>query len=311
MVDHEEIEYRLGCHSKLEPHHHHLELLRTISSSDMKSIGKATGELSDFNTCCSLYEIYDKNYNSILDHYSTLKNGVATNHHRPWEYINEAVQEMNRLLLNYLASFRTFVDHLQTRYKRLDRNSSSYFKDFTETTAAYYDISFAYRFFYKLRNYVQHCELPISRMSTSEYPASDGSVITDISIGFSRDNLLENYDKWGKVKAELNNQPEDMELIPYLNAFRRIVQLIYYVVLGMETSLAIGSWDLLYELVKEVQAKTPNGVPFINKSNKAATDKTQINRIDIPFYIMQKFQDKLKELDEFRNRKKPDSPPSS
>lgn len=304
MANYNPNEYALGCHLKPAPKHHEMKLIRSIASADLDKVWKAMHQLGDFATCCGLYEICEANYQSILSHYSTLKEGIESNRHRAHEYMEEAFQEMNRLLLNYLASFRTLLDHLATRYTRLDRQGSSYLDDFKRITAACYDSSFSYRFFYQLRNYVQHCGLPLAEMKTTEYPDHDGSVLIDISICFDRDNLISAYKNWGKVKVDLQSKPAYMELIPYLNEFNSQIQLINIVVTGIELSLADDSWQTLYELVSEVQSQYPNGRPFIGRYVKSERGKRGIQVIDLidfPLHTMVKYQKKLNEVQDFKD----------
>ena len=64
---------------------------------------------------------------------------------------------------------------------------------------------FEYRFLYKLRNYVVHCESPPTTVqSTIENPNNE--------IYFNRDLLLENFDKWGKVKDDLLSVSDNLNI---------------------------------------------------------------------------------------------------
>lgn len=282
-----------------------MNLLRPIASTDMESIRRAIHQMGDFDACCSLWEICEANYRSVLSHQATLRDGVASNRHRMQEYMRETVQEMNRLLLNYLASFRTFLDHLETRYKRLEREGHHFLGDFKKMPAACYDTSFPYRFFYRLRNYVQHCGMPISFMDTAEYPGPDGKATIDVSIGFDRDSLLSNYSEWGIVKTDLQKQPQRLNLVPLLGEFRSRMQLVNLVALGMETSLAHDSFGILCNLVDEVQKWDPNGRPFIGRLVKAEGGKSGLKEIGIPLHTMVRFQNTTKQIRGFTNRDKP------
>lgn len=298
-------EYMLGCHSLRAPKHHDMNLLRPIASTDMESIRRALHQLGDFDACCSLWEICEANYQSVLSHQATLRPGVASNRHRMQEYMRETVQEMNRLLLNYLASFRTFVDHLETRYKRLEREGHPCLADFKKMTAACYDTSFPYRFFYRLRNYVQHCGMPISFMNTAEHPGPDGKATIDVSIGFDRDSLLGNYSEWSIVKTDLQKQPQHMNLVPLLGEFRSRMQLVNLVALGLETSLAHDSFGTLYNLVNEVQKQYPNGRPFIGRLVKAEGGQSELKEIGIPLHTMVRFQNTIKQIRDFTTKGEP------
>ena len=296
-------EYMLGCHLKPEPKYHEFNLIRPISSADMDKIKISMKKLGDFGSCCTLYEICDKNYQSILSYHVAIKDNFPLNRHRDYEYMEEAFQEMNRLLLNYLSSFKTFIDHLTTRYTRLHQQGHSFLDDFKKLTAACYDGNFPYRFFSKLRDYVQHCGLPLGSMNINKYPDQQGNVIIEVSISIDRDNLISSYKKWGRVTPDLQSQPKNMELLPYLNGFQSQIQLINLVVSAFEISLVTESLHIINELVHEAQDKYPNGRPFIGRYEEPE-DQRKLHVIEFPFHTMSKFQEKLREVQDFQNRQK-------
>jgi hypothetical protein len=297
-------EYMLGCHLKPAPKHHEFKLIRPINNADMENIHVAMNKLGDFGNCCSLYEICKKNYQSILSYHAVIKDDFPLNRHRGYEYAEEACQEMNRLLLNYLSSFRTFIDHLETRYTKLQRQGYCHLDDYKKLTAACYDGNFPYRFFWKLRDYVQHCGLPLGSIKINEYPGHMGNIDIDISICFNRDALLSHYDKWGKVRVDLQSQPENMDILPYLSGLQSQIQLINIVISGIEISLATESWQRLYDLAHEVQDKYPNGRPFIGRYVKPKGGQPNLQTIDFPFHTMAKLQEKLREVQDFQSRQK-------
>jgi len=296
-------EYMLGCYLKPAPKHLEIRLIRLISAIEMDSVNKAIKQIGDFGSCCTLYEMCEKNYQAILSYHTAIKNDFPSNRHRSYEYMEEAFQEMNRLILNYLSSFKTFIDHLTTRYTRLQRQGYPFLADYKKITAACYDGNLPYRFFSKLRDYVQHRGLPLGSIHIDEKAAPDGNVDINISICFHRDTLISDYKKWGKVKADLESQPEHMEPLPYLNGFQSQIQLINLVVSGMEISLATESWHSLNKLVHEVMVKYPNGKPIIGRYVESGREKQKVEVIEFPFHTMRKFQEKLKEVQNFQNRR--------
>ena len=121
--------------------------------------------------------------------------------------------DLNRHILNCLFSFRTYLDHTESRLKRKFGENSKEFKYFKELTSNCFDNNFSYRFLYKLRNYAQHCGLPTGSISFNEN--ANGKILR---IEFSRDDLLEKYDSWGKhVKPDLEKQDSEFNLIPLLD----------------------------------------------------------------------------------------------
>ncbi len=131
---------------------------------------------------------------------------------------NPVYLNINRLILNFLSSLRTFLDHTETRLKRQYGQDSEEFKIFKVLTNNAFDESFGYRFLYKLRNYSQHCGLPSGAMNTYSTGNEKGETVNTLSLFLVRDDLLKNYDSWGeKVKEELKNQPDYFDIMPLVD----------------------------------------------------------------------------------------------
>jgi hypothetical protein len=284
---------------------HEIKWIRPVSVAELERFHIALNQLGNYGSYCGLYEICDKNYNSIISYLLSIKDEFPKNRHRLHEYLEESLQqEINRLLLNYLSSFRTFVDHLETRYKRLRRQDCSLFEDYEKMISACRYSSFSYRFFWKFRNYVQHCGLPPMSIRIREGPSSDGGIDTIITISLNRDALINGYKKWGEVKDELKRQPEYMEFPSYVKALQSQIQLIYTAMSGIEISLANDSWQYLYNLVHEVQSKFGNVMPFIGCQLMHNEGQLQLQITDFPLHTMAKFQANLKEINDFQERQK-------
>ena len=94
-----------------------------------------------------------------------------------------------------------------------------------------------------------------------------------------------------------------MELLPYLNGFQSQVQLINLVVSAFEISLASESWNTINNLVLEAQDKHPNCRPFIGRYEEPGGQR-KLHVIEFPFHTMAKFQERLREVQDFQNKQK-------
>lgn len=101
--------------------------------------------------------------------------------------------EINRRILNYLSSTRTFIDHLLRILKKL--NLHERFNDFLRKI---YDDNFSYRFYYKLRNYSQHISLPLTWFSVDVSNLKTRKLI----FAFDIKHLLSDYDSWSTLKDD-------------------------------------------------------------------------------------------------------------
>lgn len=128
--------------------------------------------------------------------------------------------EVNRRILNLLASVRSYLDHSETKLKRRYGEDSEPLRRFKSECSFAYDNFFSYRFLYELRNYVQHCGMPVGHISMSSrlLDLAAKTVETIVSISFDRDSLLENHRKWKPaLRQELSEHPVHIPIAPLLD----------------------------------------------------------------------------------------------
>jgi hypothetical protein len=149
---------------------------------------------------------------------------------------NETIfNNTNRLLLNYLSSIRTFIDHSDTFFYRKFGMKSENYLEFKKMLSFFFENSFAYRFFYKLRNYSQHVGIPLDSFHfTTIYDRDNNLIKGTIKVAFERDKLLENYDSWGLVKNDLLKLEQEFDVTPLIfemthniNEIERNIEIIY------------------------------------------------------------------------------------
>lgn len=143
------------------------------------------------------YGMLCKNFQELLEIIKTYEiNGKSFKYNH--EYIPYA-NELNRLMINSLGSIFTYLNHFEYTYKKEGKEKE--LANFKAVSSKYFDTRFIYRFFYKLRNYAVHCEIPITCLQDSiNAPGS--------TFYFDTQALLDGFD-WGKiVKADLQNGDE-------------------------------------------------------------------------------------------------------
>ncbi|CCH00541.1 hypothetical protein FAES_2532 [Fibrella aestuarina BUZ 2] len=127
----------------------------------------------------------------------------------------------NRLLLNLLSSVRTYLDHTTTYLKRKYPKDSDQVKVFIKKTNELYDNNFEYRFIGKLRNYAQHCGLPMNGIDISIVLSAENKRQLVIAPLFKMNALINDFDEWG------SRLKEDFKVINYdLKALK--IMAVYY-----------------------------------------------------------------------------------
>lgn len=163
----------------------------------------------------SLYTIVKMNYRDIKNLIDfTLNNleNLKTNYE-----LLDLFNNINRLVLNFLASVRTFIDHTERQLKHEYGSESEEYKSFKKLTGELFDEKFSYRFLEQLRNYAQHCGLPAGEVFIdSVHRPETEDVLHTVNLNVLRDNLLLDYDWHKEVKKDLPQQPERFDLIPLI-----------------------------------------------------------------------------------------------
>lgn len=143
----DEHRYSLAGQSFIASHHSSVKEIRSLGAEEVTQVDNASEQVGDLAINCSLYRICDANYKELIAHYEKVGNEYRDTHNMEDPIGGDILTELNRLLMNYLSSFRTMIDHYETHYKRLDRQGSHWLKSFKSYTATIYESSFTYRFF--------------------------------------------------------------------------------------------------------------------------------------------------------------------
>jgi hypothetical protein len=250
-----------------EDGNHHLRRVRDLTDSDFERLAKTLRILAEFSQNYGFYEICRANYDAIVlvHNHVTEAKGLGQDSAR---YLTT---EMNRGFLNLLCSFRAFIDHSERKLKNWDKAEKVWFEIFHDRTSFHYDTNFWYRFFWKLRHYVQHRGLPVAGIEKRLVAVESGGTTVETNVYFSRDDLLRDYGDWGIVKEDLLRQPEKidvmvgaLELISSIDDLSQLVAKIILERIGDEYSFLEG-------LVIEVSEAYPDPV--------AVTGQVQIDEV--------------------------------
>ncbi|MDQ1234215.1 hypothetical protein QE450_001713 [Paenibacillus sp. SORGH_AS306] len=152
------------------------------------------------------------------------------------------LSELPSLLLKYLASFKSFLDHWETHLKRLYGNDSNQVKEFKASTAVEFDSYFSYRFVYELRNFTLHCDFPISKVHTM----LDENENKLLSVIVNRDRLMSDY-KWPN-KVKLNEMEQEFDLLPHIEqAFKCLLRIHQTAINLYDTNKLVESALIIYK----------------------------------------------------------------
>ncbi|KAA6333292.1 hypothetical protein EZS27_018284 [termite gut metagenome] len=206
-----------------------------MSKEEYNNILEAIDVLYNYENLKRLYEIVALNNNELIkfvmgERDSLIKNSLSVVGDKEAYYFHYL--NVNRFLLNYLSSLRTLIDHIESAIKRKFGNTSNEQKIYKEKLKEMYDKYFSYRFFYKLRNYSQHCGLPIEEIEMSATIISENEIKPEYKVEFKTKDLLDKYKEWGtNVKKDLEER-ESFSLFPLLEEMGIIIENIFNFILN-------------------------------------------------------------------------------
>ena len=161
-----------------------------------------------------LLRVVGHNYMAYLETVAEVVNTLEDPQLRDREEIGDIAMALRIEMFNWLLVLRAYLDHTETWLKRTFGKDSAQVATFRSETARHFDSHFAYRFFYKLRNFVQHCGLPPLDGSINE--SERGAPRRTVTIHLKTGPLLEEFDGWGPVTSDLRSLPDTFDPHPLM-----------------------------------------------------------------------------------------------
>lgn len=260
--------------------------IRELSDEEVSQLQLALSLVGAFNSSYLLYEICAANYKEFKRYHNSLQKKRGFN----VQSGHEILLEGNRLLLNFLSSFRTFIDHQESDLKKISATGVNWLEHFEQQAATLYDSNFSYRFLWNLRNYVQHCGLPVGGFSIRPMIDSDGKEKPHSLLYFNRDSLLNKSGVWKKiVREELAQQPEEMDIAEHIDILWDCIIELAASAWEIHIHRISDTWDFLVGMVNEAMAQ--QGTPCIG-TWETLDDEHRLTGISpLPLHTIMKIQE--------------------
>lgn len=191
-----------------------------ITKDEVERLTTITVNLKYFSMSKNYMEIAIENGLELNKYYNRISK-LNTINEINREKSNNIGTTINRLLLNYLVSFRLFVDNLQRRYAPNVFNGSKFIK---EVLNRIYDTEPEYAFLYQLRNYVTHVSIAFDGITFSE---------NKINLICHKEHLLTTYNEWKKEnKKYLASLPDNIDIMKMVEKNNVLIMSIYLSFIG-------------------------------------------------------------------------------
>jgi len=256
--------------------------VRNLTREEFIAFEKSYDEINKYMESGALFAVallnHDDFSKALREHLSALRETQDVGKHN----LDQVVLDLNRRILNYLCSVRTFLDHNETDISRSRGEPElKYFKDIC---ANHYDNSFAYRFLYKLRNYVQHCGMPVGNLiieSEKDSKSKSGKKVI-VSLVLDRDKLLSRFDGWNaQLKKELSALPPYFDVAPLLEEMMFRLGDIYFSLTEMLFPSVKSKAELIIQLVEEISVNECRVVIFDYVENTETSSQLTFKEIPL------------------------------
>jgi hypothetical protein len=268
--------------------------IRDLSENEYREYKKASSCLLDFSSDQQLYTIALLNHDDFLNTIEEYTQEYAKNpQNLTFIVMERMVLNINRHLLNFLSSARSFLDHNETKLKKQFGDQSKEYERFRDACTEVYDNNFSYRFLSKLRNYTQHCGMPLGglTLSSKEDPPYSGKICHSLQAKFSREALLK-YDSWGKALAkEISKLPEGFAIAPHIIQMMKCLEKINLALIDENLPKLFKSTEFIEQLISSAQGKdgSPCILQFLNIKRGAnkEVESIKVQITQIPFHIIE------------------------
>ncbi len=184
-----------------------------ISIDDYNSYKNVITDFSELIQDESLFKVVELNYEDFKSKIAYYSLNFTEFQQADFYAINPISFDINRLFLNLLSTIRTFLDHKSTMLKRKFGDTSEEFALFEQERKAAFENNFEYRFISKLRNYAQHCGLPIENPEMKSYLNENSEPQKEFNLYFEKAKLLSKFEWGAVVKKDLESQPNRLDVL--------------------------------------------------------------------------------------------------
>lgn len=269
------------------PSHHDIQLVHHLDDGQFERYQRAVADLTRVGRHEQII-LVERNYRRLMAVGSFYANALETGQRDTALRARDAVSYLASDLLNWLTSTRLFLEHFRTEFSRLYGRQSSELANLRTRISHEYDASPAYRMLYKLRDYTQHCGLPVDAVRLALTNVSSPSSRSQINFLLNRDQLLSNFDWKAQVTRDLEKMPEEIDLLPLISDAAPCFRRIYGEVLRTRSDHAMAAVPVVREAASMVAdySGEPNLIEFGEHDEMEGVRNINLKAIPVDFATM-------------------------
>ncbi len=200
-----------------------------LSPNILSEMHKVVKVVFDLQPIIFAFNVVENNYRELIESvqgYRSQLNTITSNMSIPSTFVMNGLILASQRINNLLSSASAFLAYAEANLRNLHGKDSLELAAWHKKRQEIHATSFSYRFLYALRNYAQHRSIPLSRFNISGKRVADIEMVFKVTLLILRDEILNNGYDWKKLRAEIEQQPAEIDLLPiaekYLNGLRQI-----------------------------------------------------------------------------------------
>lgn len=249
-----------------------VDSIREISQQEYTDIVEARTQLHHFQREVSLYNIFMSAY-SELNSFRDFAEERLRQQDSSFDMFG-TIEGMDARLMALLSYYKTFLEYWKEKFSVAN---STYYNSITQSLLGN---NLAYRICYYLRNYAQHFGSPLVNCIIKSNPQA-----VEVYFSISKHHVLRaRLRGWATKQADLQSQPDEIRLTPYLEELKNCVKQMQLQFIRHDFAKVLTHYGLLNQLYTEAKTALPKSYPWILSLDNNGAPRQMI---DIPLDHME------------------------
>ena len=189
-----------------------------LSKEEYDKLLISTSKIGDIYRYADMFSITRWNYEDLVN---TIRTYLQAFIQKDANFLTarDISLDINKDLLNVLTSFRFYLDYMDKHLGSDFGKTSELASKFGNYCSNEYDNNLSYRLVYHLRNYAQHKGFVVNSINFGKFldKENQAQVKHYLKTNISRNDLLEDKSFKKELKAEIENFPEEIDLMEHIS----------------------------------------------------------------------------------------------
>ena len=201
-------------------------------------------------------QLNKKDFYRTIEHYKKAFEDDETVQKNSIDYKRIAFIDINRAFINFVSSFKSFVEHIEKQLQLIYGSSSHEYLEFKKYLNKLYDEYFSYKLLIRLRDFSIHKDYSIQSVHFDRVHNGKGGYTYEVNVHFNKSVFMQNKVLRKKLSADLIEYEELFDPKPFVNEVMDLIQDLFKKYIEIDEKSYLPSAEIIRKLAEE--AKTDN-----------------------------------------------------